>query len=247
MPVRTSIHIISLANAEERRKEFTANAKTYLPWQFYDAHTSLTASMDYVANRAQIMGGRKLTPSELGCYASHFSLWQQLLNNDAADRYLIFEDDVIVDWAFIERLVALDDQEIGVNLLRLYYMKTVPTRKIKAQFIEVHEIVELRTMAFGLQAYLIDKVAAAKLVASLHDVIEPVDIAVESAWRHGVRNMCVFPFPIIHNLGKSQIGDTRWAAPPKPFWMKIVRGVMRCRKSLRKAMWELSLPKRSGY
>lgn len=241
---RTSIYVISLETAKERRASFAAAAATKLPWRFFDAHTALHESLAYDTRRALIRGGRILEPSELGVYSSHHMLWTRLLADQNADRYLIFEDDISVDWLFIEKFVALGEREMGANLLKLFYTRTAPTRGIVSPFLEFYQIVELLDIGFGAAAYMIDKVAAARLVEDLRDVIEPVDTAMESAWRHGVRNLSVFPFPIFHKMGESQIGTKRREAAPKPLWMKVARSGFRVRNNLLKRRWNLRSARR---
>lgn len=240
----TRTFVISLQGAVKRRAHFTEDAKTNIEWRFFDASTKLGAGLDYDERRALIRGGRMLTRAELGCYSSHHLLWRQLLSDESVDRYLIFEDDILVDWRFIEQFVALSEHEMGASFLRLFFTKTVPTRKIVSPFLDFYQIVELLEFGYGAAAYMIDKVAAARMVETLREVIEPVDLAMESAWRHGVRNLSVFPFPIIHKMGESQIGNERRESASKPLWMKIVRGGLRVRNNLRKRVWHHRLARR---
>ena len=67
------LFVISLADAEERRRHFVQQAKSsVVAWQFFDAHTKLNKSLSYREENALLLGGRALTPGELGCYSSHY-------------------------------------------------------------------------------------------------------------------------------------------------------------------------------
>jgi glycosyl transferase family 25 len=168
-------------------------------------------------------------------------LWRQLLGDATADRYIVLEDDVIVDWSFIEKLHYVHDSEIGADFLRLFFMSVAPTRTLKAQLFGTYYIVELFGYAFGSQAYIITKAAAERFVLNLQRVVRPIDLAMESAWSHGVPNLAVFPFPVIHVSGESSMEPQRWVSEPKPFGLKFRP------KRLRQARTPISGVGRSGW
>lgn len=233
----TRIFVISLADATQRRSRFAENALTGLPWTFFDGSTDLDSGLRYDSRRAMRLGGRSLTGSELGCYSSHYRLWRALVDDLGADRYLILEDDVVADWPFLERLANAPPDEVPWPLLRLWFTIPAPTRKVHGPFFETYQVTELLKHGYGAVAYLIDKRAAAKLVAALSEVVSPVDLAMEQAWRHGVRNLALFPFPVLHPMGLSQIGVERWNDAPKPLSMKLERGARRLIDRMRRALW----------
>ena len=235
--LRTRPFVISLATAKSRRKRFTATAATTLRWEFFDASTGLDATLRYDARNALRRGGRSLSQAELGCYSSHYRLWQALLADGAADRYLILEDDVQVDWPFIERLADADRATVPWSLLRLWFTLPVPSRKVFGPLFGTYQVVELLDHGFGAVAYVIDKAAAARLVAALKEVVVPVDVAIEQGWRHGLRNLAVFPFPVLHPIGPSQIGGERWTDAPKSLVMRAERGARRVADALRRRLW----------
>ena len=233
----TRVLVLSLPNAKARRDAFCDQAKTTLDWRFFDASIELNPALRYDPVTALRQGGRLLSQAELGCYSSHFQIWRALLADDAADRYLVLEDDVKVDWPFIERLADADRTEVPWPLLRLWFSLPVPTRKVFGPLFGTYQVVELLDHGFSTVAYAIDKAAAARLVAALTEVVVPVDFAMEQGWRHGVRNLAVFPFPVLHPIGSSQIGGERWNDAPKPIAMRIERGVRRVTEALRRRLW----------
>ena len=157
---RTAVFVISLATATSRRQRFADAATTTLAWAFFDASTGIEAPLRYDARGALRRGGRSLNQAELGCYSSHYRLWQALLADEAADRYLILEDDVHVDWAFIERLANADRAIVPWPILRLWFTLPVPSRKVFGPLFGTYQVVELLDHGFGAVAYVIDKAAA---------------------------------------------------------------------------------------
>jgi glycosyl transferase family 25 len=165
--------------------------------------------MDYDPAVARREFGRELVPAELGCYASHFAIWKQLAADDRHNRYIVLEDDVLVDWDFIKELGHADLD--GIGYLRLFYRRTCPSRLIRRAFLRRgHNIIQLYGFAFGTQAYVITKAQAIEFVARFARVVRPIDNTLDRTWDHGIRNLAVFPFPVIERVSKSMIGNARF-------------------------------------
>lgn len=235
--MRSRLFVISLATAAARRAAFTRRADTDLAWQFFDASTGLDESLDYSLERAMRKGGRPLTLTELACYSSHYRLWRQLLADPDADRYIIFEDDALVDWRFFEQLVTLDSALVPWPLLHFHYSITTPTRRIEPLIGMGFDIVELLGYGFGAVAYQISKAGAGLLVPALKEVNIGIDMAMERGWHHGVRNLSVFPFPVCHPVGPTQMDGERWDEAPKPLLLKVERAIRRLIEIGRRALW----------
>src|SRR5687767_12904444 len=124
---RTRIIVINLVDAAERRTRFEERARgATVPWSFYPAHTALHPAVRYDERAAIVAKGRPLRAGEIGVYSSHYAAWQDL-QSDAADQYVVLEDDVIVDWNFLDKLARINLAKMGINYLRLCY--TYPTRR----------------------------------------------------------------------------------------------------------------------
>jgi glycosyl transferase family 25 len=208
-PAQTKILVISLQSAIERRAEFRAVSHKIGDWDFFDACTAPVAGMDYDPPAARREFGRELFPAELGCYASHFAIWKQLADDDRYNRYIVLEDDVLVDWDFIKELshANLD----GIGYLRLFYKRACPFRVVRRAFIRRgHNIIQIYGFAFGTQAYVITRAQAIEFLALFARVVRPIDNALDRTWDHGTRNMAVFPFPVIERVTASMIGDARF-------------------------------------
>ena len=131
---RTSIRVITLDTSVARRRAFTQMARGIkLYWAFYPAHTSLTEPLRYRERAAVRRSGRPLSPAEIGCYTSHFKLWEWLSTSDF-DQAIIFEDDVIVEWATIDNLAVIGFSDLGVHLLRLHTYSPFRCNVIKYKF-----------------------------------------------------------------------------------------------------------------
>jgi glycosyl transferase family 25 len=235
---RTKIIVISMPNAAARRRRFAERAEGCgVPWEFFQAYSELHASLRYDETEALLSHGRLLRPGELGCYSSHYAAWAQLLADDV-DQYVILEDDVIVDWEYLKKIVESDLTDLKIDYLRLYYKYPVRQIVVMNGFVDRSKsLVELADHAYGTQGYLITKTAAATLLEHCRVVRRPIDDELDRTWAHGVRNLCVFPFPLIEESGASTIGISRFERTALPAHLRLRRRFRRFveRMRLRKA------------
>lgn len=229
--VRTKIFVISMRSAAERRRIFTGGTiPKSIGWEFFDAHEKLHPDLHYDEDKAIIAKGRPLTAGELGCYSSHYALWEKLAEDDA-EQYLILEDDILVDWSFIKPLIAEDHGEAGRDYIRLYYKKPAPARILETDFIcRTTRLIEISGFCFGTQAYLLTKNGAHRFMAHTRQVVRPIDDQMDRSWIHGIPNLAVFPFPVLERSVPSAIGTSRFDQYQIPQRLKLRRFLSRNRE-----------------
>jgi len=237
--VQTAIFVISMRDALERRAAFTDRAKNRgVRWSFFDGCTNLAPGLSYDEAEATLRWGRALTSGEVGCYSSHFSLWNQLLEDDA-DQYLILEDDVIVDWKFIERLVEVDFHGTGIDYLRLHCLWPGGIRVLKYGYFENKQLIQLRERAYGTQGYLLTRKGARRLAQYCRRIARPIDSQLDRYWEHGIPNLCLFPFPIVEEAGESLIDHKRRKWRKRPFRMRVEGKLHRMMDAAKRRAWLL--------
>ena len=97
----TAIRVINLAGSDDRRDAFKKLANgTTLDWAFFPACTGLEKPLAYDGRIASRRCGRPLSQSEIGCYASHFKLWEWLARSAA---YLMHVQILFLIFAAAER------------------------------------------------------------------------------------------------------------------------------------------------
>ena len=79
--ISTTVKVISLANSRRRDEFSRAAAEAALPWSFFDGFTKIAGPLRYAPENAARYFGRPLTPGEIGCYTSHFKLWEEFLHS----------------------------------------------------------------------------------------------------------------------------------------------------------------------
>jgi len=203
--------VVSMTNAQDRRETFSYNAiNSNVEWAFFDACTRLAPGLDYDPARSTSKFGRSLTKGEIGCYSSHYSLWQQLLEDDGADQYLIIEDDVLIDWAMVEALAKRHFAQEDIHYLRLFYKNPVPSILLERGFgSSQHCLIELYGWAWGTQAYFITKQGAQAMIQACQQILMPLDDQMDRSWEHGIPNLAIFPAPAIESAVPSQIETDR--------------------------------------
>lgn len=209
--INAAIRVISLPSATERRAAFAnATGGAGVSWEFFDARTNISDALQYDAGGARRAHGRTLTAGELGTYASHLAVWKWLLDSEF-DQAIVFEDDIVADWPFIEQLATLDFSAMGIDYLRLFTKIPARFRKLRCPFLDrYHHLIRITSFALGTQAYLITRDGAKRLLKHATRVNCPIDTYMDKYWRHGVPNLALYPFPVFERFGASTIGETRF-------------------------------------
>ncbi len=236
------ILVVSLESATARRAAFAGRAAgTSLPWRFVDACTGPAPGMEIDEPAILRNKGRPMSRGEIGCYASHFSIWRDMLARGVRQA-IVLEDDTVVDWGYLELLARTDLHAIGLDYLRLYAKRPTWQRVVRRDFLQhSRTIVELVGLAYGTQGYVITHEGAARLAAHCRTVRRPVDDAMDRSWAHGLPNLALYPAPILEATVESEIGASRFAPKTDPVyyslrqkaWRKVERMRMRLMKARR--------------
>lgn len=150
---------------------------------------------------------RYMTPAEIGCFASHYLLWQRCASG--AHPMVIMEDDVSIEPGLVE-VLALAGETVGdLGFIRLAGLNDVPAVVIH-RLGNARRIVSLLKGASGTQCYAISPDGARKLLAKADRWIEPVDDYIDRFWTHGMRSTAILPFHVHQNEDEpSLIGEHR--------------------------------------
>jgi hypothetical protein len=130
--VHTSIVVISLSDAAERDLRRQGGAS---PLGGLVRRSARLGGAVHDPDDAIVAKGRPMYPGELGCYASHYAAWTAFLDS-GVPQLLVLEDDTIVDWGFLAKLVAVDLQAAGIAYLRLYAKRPCAFRPVLRNAIE---------------------------------------------------------------------------------------------------------------
>lgn len=218
----TEVLVVSLKSAEARRKAFAARAaSTSLVWRFFDACTGPAPDMTIDEPAVRRNKGRPMSKGEIGCYASHFSIWQDMIARDVPQA-IVLEDDTVVDWAYLEPLARSDLHAEGIDYLRLYAKRPTWQRIVRSDFLQhSRAVVELVGHAYGTQGYAITIEGARRLVDHCRIVRRPIDDAMDRSWAHGLPNLALYPAPILEAAIVSDIGSSRFGSKTDPLYHSV--------------------------
>jgi glycosyl transferase family 25 len=209
-----------------------------LDWAFFDALTTVPAFLVHDPRETRATIRRDLTPGELGCFASHASLWGELAAGPADRVLIVLEDDLLIDPAFFAALPAFAEAVAAHDYVRLHAKAPAPARVIGRA--GGRHLVRYRGVAFGTQAYLMRPAAAQRLLGSITRIVRPVDDEMDRYWAHSVPNIGVFPFPLLERAMPSSIEAARRGLPPAR-WSEAGYQARRLADSLRRRLANLRL------
>ena len=147
----------------------------------------------------------KLSPGEIGCYASHLAILQRIARGELASPQLVLEDDVglpsDLPLALDALIAALPERW---DIVRLSYHTKRVTRPIAALG-EGRELVRYSRVPTTTGAYLISASGARKFLAQRPRRL-PIDHDLKRVWEWGLDTYGVSPPLIAHDVfGQSTI------------------------------------------
>lgn len=215
------VAVINLVRSKDRRKLIESNlARIGLTFEFFagiDAsrgeHVGITQYNEAGAWRDL---HRPMSAGEIGCFASHYLLWQRCV--EAGEPLVIMEDDVAVDDGFVLALETASELISTFPLIRLGLTAegagTAPILSLPHDF----ELVSLAPWTFGTQCYILSDVVAKAFLEHAPVWSLPVDIYIDRTQIHGIGSYGLRPYFVRHadqTAYPSVIGDERYGHWPR--------------------------------
>ena len=168
----------------------------------------------------------------IGCALSHITLWNQLINDSTTDKYIVLEDDIIIDDNFAKIILQLNEK---INEYKIDYINLscfgIGCKLIESKFtIDDYEF-GLSPLPLTTSAYIITKLGANKLLQSnIHPVNYHIDVSIAM---RDINRYTIYP-----NLVKTQFDlDTTLNNRHCSFILKILEYI-----GLSKLVWALNSP-----
>jgi glycosyl transferase family 25 len=195
------IAVINLARSEDRRELVQSNiGRLGLKFEFF---TGIDASLGqhvgvsrYQASEAWRDLHRPLSFGEIGCFASHYLLWQQCM--EARQPLVIMEDDVLVDDGFVRALEAVPDLISTYPLLRLGLLSEGPDSAPILSTSDGFEVVSLAPGTNGTQCYALSDLGAKVLLEHADVWSLPVDTYLDRSQVCGISSYGLRPYFVRH-------------------------------------------------
>lgn len=253
-PALPPVFVISLERATARRAHMERLvAQLGLTVEFVPAvdGRSLTADQRarYDVDRSRSIYGCDMTDAEIGCYLSHFSLYEKMVA-ERIDVAVVLEDDIDCDDDLADLIRDLAAQpEPNWTLVRLQSTKstiidpqTPKTRGVTLANIRGRSLCRIGTSVLGGCGYMIRRPAAETMLRYGRRIFMPIDQTLDRYWENGIAPFVLRPFPIRQNDGfESTIGlRGRAIAAATPLWRLIRRRTRRALDGLNKRLFALA-------
>lgn len=213
-----SIFIINLDRSPERLAHMHEQmSEIRMPFQRRSAVDGSNLDDDVVRHCRSSFWHRPLRPGEVGCFASHYRIWQHMVDDDIPVA-VVLEDDIQLGAGFVEAVATLAPERLDFVRLSKLRRAEGPILHRIGDFDVVEDIAFSKFSGAG--AYMIGREGARKLLAHADAWVLPVDDYVDCAWLHGVRTLEVSP-PVVeqtvkfgseinpHPLGSTHAGGSK--------------------------------------
>ena len=208
------IFVISLARAEGRRAAMRARLdKLGADYEIVDAvdGAALTPA-DYGDNilrrdKFRRKFGREILDGEIGCYLSHYRLWQRMVTEKIPSA-LVLEDDA--DWD--EDLLAVADDidnldwSWGVVLFSAKQRK-VPGRILEETIGDNRKLLLCGRRVATAAGYVISQMGAWALLQHCREITAPIDISYGEWWSSEIPFYAVTP-PLVRQMESESLIQT---------------------------------------
>ncbi len=204
------IYVINLKRSEDRRKHidriFGAFGVDYEFFQAIDGSLGEHRAFKNYSRESCLKAWRRpLTDSEVGCFASHYLLWQRCVAT--AEPMIVTEDDIDLLPRFMEAVTMLPSlAEFGY--LRLAGLVEKPATKVAHQLPSDWKLMRFLAGPLGSQAYALFPAAASRFLAGAATWTLPVDDYMDAFWEHGVDALALIPFVVSHH--EQELESTIW-------------------------------------
>lgn len=235
MPANLKIFVISLSRAEERRQRATRQlGDAGLAFEFFDALSGEQALQEgyfdgCIADEWLLNTGREMTPNEIGCFASHRSMWQKCI--ELGEPIMIMEDDfeLLPGFAGAVQQVAENIAEHGFIRLQ---SETRARKELVARRGE-YALWRYTRVPHSSMCNSLTPEVARRFVEQTRVICEPVDVFVKKYWAHGQPIYGLTPYTVTESdLSKATFIPHRNKAQK--------RLAVSTRRFLRKCGWEVN-------
>lgn len=172
------IYTICLEREEARRKLLEAN---FSGLNVHSRFIGIDGRMlpekyreKYSDNRAVEFWGRSLTQGEVGCYASHMAVWEQVLAGEE-EFALIMESDALLTSEALDIVDLIVSKHSDVDMVMLSWADCVPSFYGVRKLTRGYRLVKFARKSYYASAYLISRKGARELLKHSQCISLPVD------------------------------------------------------------------------
>lgn len=205
----------------------------------------------YDRNKTLRIYGVEMMATEIGCYLSHFNIYERMIRENIPVA-LIMEDDIVCTPSLptiIEDLIAGPNPEWLVVRFesqrgRVREPKKPEFKGISVKKLRGGELYRLGTHVLGFGAYLIRKEGAQRMLEYGNPIFMPVDQTMDRYHENGIAPYIVRPLPVYQ---KPEMESRIGARPPnrnkeQPLYIRLLSRFQRIKDGISKRIYALKHP-----
>ena len=202
----TKIVIISLDKSGERVKQISkALDNLSLTFDIFDAVDGRDNKKHYLFTKYNhrkrlLIKGKPLRGPQLGCYSSHYLLWEKCVSLN--EPIIVLEDDaVIIPDQFLNFYNNIQNVKSDYQCIRLFYNQTKKSKFLVVENFDAFEIIKFLKGPMYTVGYYLTPAGAEKFLENSGEWILPVDIYMDRFWQNKVECYGVTPVCVAHGGG----------------------------------------------
>ena len=204
------IFAISLARAKERRENIRRRLDSLgVDYEIVDAVDGAAIDLSRYAdrlrpNKYRIKFGHALARGEIGCFLSHYGLWEKMVAENI-ESALVLEDDAVWDDDFVDVVARLPLVEWRWDLI-LLSARDCRIDRVLCDIGGGRKLARHKRRAWTMVAYMIRLSAAKKLIVHCREIRAAIDCLHSEYWKNGVDFCIVTPPPVRGSGEETTIG-----------------------------------------
>ncbi len=211
------VYVISLKWQTALRERIKARLEALgIEHEIVDAVDGTTLDLSQYADRLddrKIIKLRQqgLTRSEIGCYLSHYGMWQRVIA-DGSPYAVVLEDDALLADDFPAVIAALSSIGWYWDVVRLSATQSCTVTRVLCPIGRNRVLARYRDPVWGSVAYAITLHGARVLRDYCYLIQQPIDMAYEEWWISGLHFFAVQPSVVDFSTQHSVLDADRTAA-----------------------------------
>lgn len=245
----TPIFVINLAKSQERREFITEQFKQFpdIEYQFFQAvngreNPDYSLFKRYNQQERFKRKGNTMNLSQLGCWASHYHLWEKCVELDQP--IIVLEDDAIIHSHFSNAYQFINSSE---NRFTFFWLSP-PAPRVRGQ--KGKTILNIQNSTCKVErfykgwgnatGYFITPQAAKTLLNFTKEWIYDVDITMDRYWEHKIDYLALTPACVEPDFSKESNIPVNKGKSNRTLAVKIRREMYQLRDTINKFFYLFS-------
>ena len=184
------VYVISLPSAKDRQQRISAQlSKAGIEFEVFmgvDGRIGKHPLFNHYNEKRRIkIKGEPMLPGQLGCFASHFLLWQRCANE--REPFIVLEDDAKIDSEALQQFIMLaNSMSERFECVRLFENKSRVRKAVPVEKVGQFQVCKYFKGHMSTTGYYLTPKGAQKFIDSAGEWVLPVDIYMDQFWNNKV-------------------------------------------------------------